>query len=88
MHYELMMALVSEDAVKAIKEILAAAKVKILNEEVWGKRRLAYRIGPATEGYYLIYKVTATPGDVAEISKKFKLSKEVLRFLFTKSENR
>jgi len=85
MNYELMLALKSEEVVAAIKEVVEKAKIKVTAEDPWGKRRLAYRIGQNTEAYYTVWILSGGPKMVAELSKKFKLNKEILRFLFTRA---
>jgi len=84
MNYELMTALKSEETVSLVKKLLDQAKVKVIKEEPMGKRRLAYEINKATEGFYQVWQVEGAASTVAEVSKLFKLETGILRFLFTK----
>ena len=52
--YELMLVLKSDSAVPMVRETLEKSQAKITNEEVWGKRRLAYKIGNITEGDVIV----------------------------------
>ena len=81
MVYELMVVVKNEEALLGVKELF---KKEIKSEEVWGKRRLAYRIGPATDGYYAVYQLELVPSTVKNLSKELTASKEVLRYLFNK----
>lgn len=46
----------------------------------WGRRRLAYEIDRATEGYYLLAEFAADPAEVRELDRVLALADEVIRF--------
>ena len=86
MNYELMMVVKTEADLVAVKTLLEKENVKIVSEELWGTRRLAYPIQKIREGFYDILTISGTPSTVANLSKRFKQEKTILRFLFTKVE--
>jgi|GEM_PF-501144 len=47
----------------------------------WGKRHLAYEIGEARDGIYLILPFTAPPGVPATLERAMRISEDVLRFM-------
>lgn len=84
MIYELAVVLQNEAALPGIQELFKKEKVTVKNEDVWGKRRLAYRIGQAVDGYYVIYQLEMAGAAVKTLSNLLTANKEVLRYLFTK----
>jgi small subunit ribosomal protein S6 len=52
----------------------------------WGRRRLAYPIRRALEGYYVITKVALEPQAVRPIEASLDLAEDVLRHLIVKLE--
>jgi small subunit ribosomal protein S6 len=41
--------------IDTVKGILAEYEVKITNEDVWGPKKLAYKINKSETGYYVLY---------------------------------
>jgi len=60
----------------------------ILNVEVWGRRGLAYAIGPHTEGYYLLVYFDLPPSQVKSLEKALRLEETLIRFKIFKKERR
>ncbi len=60
--------------------------VKVLKEEVWGKRVLAYPIKHFSEGVYVLLNFEATPAKVKDLEKKLNLDEDLLRFLIVRRE--
>jgi small subunit ribosomal protein S6 len=71
-----------EETTKAYKEILAKNDVKIISEDNWGQKRLAYMIDGTKEGYYLFANIEAKPESVKKISVDFGLDRNILRHMF------
>ena len=64
-----------------IRELIAGEKGEIVNEDVWGKRTLAYEIKHQRDGFYLFWQIEA-PGTFAKpLEYKLRLSDIVLRYL-------
>ena len=53
----------------------------------WGRRQLAYKIGPRETGYYVIAKFHATPAVLPEYERAMKLDDGVVRYLITLFEH-
>ena len=53
----------------------------------WGRRQLAYKIGPRETGYYVIAKFHATPQVLPEYERAMKLDDGVVRYLITLYEH-
>ena len=49
----------------------------------WGRRQLAYPIGPRENGYYVVARFDAEPATLPEFERALKLDDSVLRYLVT-----
>jgi len=54
---------------------------QVLNEDVWGKKRLAYPIAKQNYGIYVILTANLSPLAVTELENLLKITEEVIRFL-------
>ena len=63
---------------------LAESDVKL---DHWGRRQLAYPIGPRENGYYVIARFDAEPATLPEYERVLKLDDSVLRYLVTIHEH-
>ena len=53
----------------------------------WGRRQLAYKIGPRDTGYYVIARFHASPAVLPEYERAMKLDDGVVRYLITLFEH-
>ncbi len=53
----------------------------------WGRRQLAYQIGPRENGYYAIARFDAEPAVLPEYERALKLDDGVVRYLITLHEH-
>ena len=62
-------------------EIVAQKKGRMVKQDIWGKRRLAFPIKRFQEGLYVFFTYDGG-GDVsAELERRFKQSDHVIRFM-------
>ena len=67
--------------VQQMAEIVAQKKGRMVKQDVWGKRRLAFPIKRFQEGIYVFFTFDG-PGDVAaELERRFKQTEAVIRFM-------
>ena len=52
-----------------------------------GKKRLAYPIHEQKDGWYLIFKFNATPENVMELERQFRIDDDVLKFIVVKRDD-
>lgn len=77
-------AMISDDAIKAEIETIAAAITKggeIVRRDDWGKRKLAYSINKRQHGFYVIFYYKAEVATVAAMEAALKLNGNVLRWM-------
>ena len=53
----------------------------------WGRRQLAYPIGPRETGYYIVARFNAEPPVLPEFERALKLDDGVIRYLITLHEH-
>lgn len=53
----------------------------------WGRRQLAYPIGPRENGYYVVARFEAEPATLPEFERALKLDESVLRYLVALHEH-
>ncbi|MBP5703278.1 MAG: 30S ribosomal protein S6 [Paludibacteraceae bacterium] len=90
-HYEVVFILtpvLSDEQMKETAEkfkgVLVNEGSKIVNEELWGMRKLAYSIDKKSSGFYCLFEFEAEPTMVEKLELQFRRDEKVLRFLTTK----
>lgn len=58
-----------------------------MNVDHWGRRQLAYPIGPRENGYYIVARFGAEPTVLPEFERALKLDDGVIRYLITLHEH-
>jgi|SRR6478609_1529040 small subunit ribosomal protein S6 len=72
-----------KDTAEKFKKYLTDNGAKIVNEENWGLRKLAYEIQHKTTGFYHLVEFDAEPTMVAALETEFRREEKVMRFLTT-----
>ncbi len=71
----------TKEAVSKFKKLLSDNGAKLVHEESWGLRKLAYPIQKKTTGFYHLIEFKAEGKVVAELEVAYKRDERVLRFL-------
>lgn len=66
---------------KKVRAIITDNGGKIVSEDNWGKKRLAYRINKEDFAVYVYFELELTPESNAKISSIFNITDEVMRYL-------
>ena len=90
--YELMTVFSTEEdkfkeASDAVRSVLANFGAKIDKEESYGDRDLTYVIEKQKRGRFVLFTVSANPAKITEIESQFKLTQNLLKWLFVKIED-
>lgn len=92
--YELMMIVdptISDDDRKSLlKEVtaeLTAHKAKILTDDQWGVKHMAYKISGSATGYYVLYTIESEGQGFFELTKSFNLKKTIWRHMFVRLDD-
>ena len=70
-----------KDAVDKFKKVLSDHKAKIVNEENWGLKKLAYPIQHKTTGFYNLIEFEATPNTISALELEYRRDEKVMRFI-------
>lgn len=83
--YELMVILDSRQSDTEIEGVLTKVSDLIrldgnlARTDRWGRKKLAFEINKAQEGFYVVFEFTASPATVAEIARVLSITDSVLR---------
>jgi small subunit ribosomal protein S6 len=72
-----------EEVVDRIKEWITEEGGKVVKEDLWGKRKLAYPIQKKEEGQYVLLDTELPTSAVAVIERNLRFLEPVMRFLIT-----
>lgn len=75
------------DVEKPLKKVTGIIKDnggKIVKEDNWGKRKLAYQINKQDHGVYVVYDVQIPAQSVAKVEQTLNITDEVIRYLIVK----
>ena len=67
--------------VEQLKTQLTSAGATVDKVDLWGKRRLAYKVDKYREGSYVLFQFTGGPEIVKELERRLRVSDVVLKFL-------
>lgn len=70
-----------KEAVEKFKTFLVGEGAKIVNDENWGLRKLAYPIQKKSTGFYSFIEFDANPDVIAKLETNFRRDERVIRFL-------
>ncbi len=91
--YELMMIVdptVSEDdrasLLSEVKAELTTHGASALSEDVWGVKKLAYKINGSENGFYVLYNFESDGRAFKTISSDFNLRKGIWRYMFVRTD--
>jgi len=76
----------AKEAVKKFTKVLKDAKAKIVHQEDWGLKKLAYPIQKKSTGFYTLLEFEAAGEVIAELELTFKRDERVMRFLTMKMD--
>ena len=71
----------------AVRSVLANFGAKIDKEESYGDRDLTYVIEKQKRGRFVLFTVSANPAKITEIESQFRLTQNLLKWLFVKIED-
>ena len=70
-----------KEAVEKFKGVLTENGAEIVNEELWGLKKLAYPIQKKSTGFYCLLEFKGEPTIVKKLDVAFRRDERVIRFL-------
>jgi len=93
-NYELMAIVnptISEDErntlIAELKAALEKNSAKIEKEDVWGDKKMAYKINKSDRWFYILYELDMDGKQIKDLSKTINLNKNIWRYMFVKKED-
>lgn len=71
----------TKEAVNGYKKLFKDLGIKIVHEESWGLKKLAYSIKKKNTGFYQLFQIEAPTEAIAELEVAYKRDERILRFL-------
>lgn len=68
----------------AIKKKMLGEGGKVVREDLWGSRDLAYPIKKSTKGFYVHFEVETSPVLAKDLDKILKVEEDILRYLLVR----
>jgi small subunit ribosomal protein S6 len=78
----------TEKIISQMSEIVSERHGKMIKQDRWGKKRLAYPIKRFQEGFYVFFLYEGGPEIPLELERRFKQMDSVIRFLTIKKDPR
>jgi len=75
-----------KEAVKKFKKIITDKKGKIVHEENWGLRKLAYPIQKKSTGFYYLIEFQAEGALIENLEVEYRRDERIIRFLTFKMD--
>jgi small subunit ribosomal protein S6 len=69
-----------------LKELFEKNSVKIEKEDVWGDKKLAYKINKSDRGFYILFDLEFDGTLIKNLSTSINLNRSIWRYMFTKIE--
>lgn len=76
----------TEKIILQMADIVSKKKGKMIKQDVWGKRKLAYSIQKFEEAVYVFFHYEGEPGIPTELERRFKQTESVIRYLTVRKE--
>lgn len=74
-------------SIETLKGTLAKYSAKIEKEDIWGEKKLAYKINKSETGYYILLDLDLDWTKIKDISKDLNLQTNIWRYMFVKKES-
>jgi len=71
----------TKEAVNSYKKLIKELNAKVVHEESWGLKKLAYPIKKKNTGYYHLFQMEAPGEAIAHLETAYKRDERVLRYL-------
>ena len=73
-------------SIDELKALLKKNSVKIEKEDVWGDKKMAYKINKSDRGFYILFDLDMDGKLIKDLSKTMNLNTGIWRYMFVKKE--
>lgn len=71
----------TKEALNSYKKLFKDLNIKVVHEENWGLKKLAYQIKKKNTGFYHLFQLEAPGEAIAELETAYKRDERVLRYM-------
>ena len=75
---------IQEETIKKINDVITKNNGQVSSTDIWGLKRLAYKIKDFDDGYYVLTKFSGTSETIKELDRILKLDENILRHVIVK----
>ncbi|MDF1682580.1 MAG: 30S ribosomal protein S6 [Patescibacteria group bacterium] len=75
-----------DNSMNNLKALFEKNEVKIEKEDIWGDKKMAYKINKSDRGFYALYDLEMNGKLIKDLSKSINLDRNIWRYMFTKQE--
>ncbi|HET9200384.1 MAG TPA: 30S ribosomal protein S6 [Dehalococcoidia bacterium] len=75
------------EAYERVRQMVTSRGGEVVNEDVWGRKKLAYPIGKHLEGNYLFTDIKLPAERVRDLESGLQISEEVLRHMLIRKDD-
>jgi len=72
--------------ISELKVNLENNSAKIEKEDIWGDKKMAYKINKSDRWFYILYELDMDGKQIKDLSKTINLNKNIWRYMFVKKE--
>ncbi len=72
-----------DNSLKKVADVITSNGGKVINQDIWGKRKLTYPIAKENFAVYVYFDIQLPPKSVAKAEGLFNITDEVIRYLIT-----
>ena len=70
-----------ETMARQLESLVTDGGGEVVKGEIWGKRRLAYKVNKHSDGYFVLLRFKGAPAVVQRIESHFRLAEGIIRHL-------
>lgn len=74
------------ELINELKSNLEKNSAKIEKEDVWGDKKMSYKINKSDRWFYILYELDMDGKQIKDLSKTINLNKNIWRYMFVKKE--
>lgn len=74
------------ELINELKSNLEKNSAKVEKEDVWGDKKMAYKINKSDRWFYILYELDMDGKQIKDLSKTINLNKNIWRYMFVKKE--
>ncbi|MDD3302795.1 MAG: 30S ribosomal protein S6 [Candidatus Gracilibacteria bacterium] len=73
-------------SIEEIKKIIENFSGKIKKEDVWGEKKMAYKLNNSDKGFYILFEIEIDGKELKTITKEINLNKNIWRHMFVAND--